>query len=160
MPGNDPPSGTARAGRARTIDADFLPLAYARHAGADPLRAHAFFAARSRQDDLAPSRGRREDQAVAPDVAERARLRTERIAALARLSPQLIELAKDPRPTVRGTVARCYSIMAKGGQAPADRQVWRMLLGLARYDIDADVRAAADAALDDLERHGTVARAS
>ncbi|WP_296664680.1 hypothetical protein [Demequina sp.] len=145
----------------RAVDEAFLPHAFHGRPGADPLRAYSFWATRPRHDDLAALRERaRADISAVEDSAEREMLRAERIAELARLSPELIRLADDARPAVRATVALCYSILAKGGQAPADRQVWRMLLGLARYDIDGEVRAAAEAALADFERYGTVARAS
>lgn len=100
-------------------------------------------------DEPAPS--------LAPDKAARAALRDQRIGALVEMVPQLKELADDPRPAVRATVARSFAILATARQAPADRDVWRLLLGLSKYDDDAEVRAAADFALVALERHGTVA---
>jgi hypothetical protein len=131
----------------RTVDVAYLPSAYQR-ASADPLRALAFWIDQHPYD------------APAETEQERAELRRERISALARLVPQLHGLARDPRPSVRATFATCFSILARAGQAPADREVWRTLLGLAKYDADAEVRAAAERALDDFEHCGTVARAS
>ena len=87
-------------------------------------------------------------------------MRAERIAALVALTPQLLSLARDPRPSVRATFATCFSIMAKAGQAPADREVWRTLLGLAKYDDVVEVRRVAERALEDFEHCGTFARAS
>ncbi|WP_144276216.1 hypothetical protein [Demequina sp. NBRC 110053] len=91
------------------------------------------------------------------DRAARAAARDQRIGELAAMVPQLKVMASDSRPAVRATVARCFGILATAGRAPADREVWRMLLGLAKYDEDAAVRTAADAALAALERHGAVA---
>jgi len=127
----------------RTVDVAYLPSVYLR--GGDPLRALAFWV------------GKHPYQAVEDDSAA---LRAERIRALAELAPKLPSLAKDRRPAVRMAVATCFSIMARGGQAPTDREVWRTLLGLARYDDDPEVRAVAERAIDDLEHCGTVARAS
>ena len=93
-------------------------------------------------------------------LAVRGAMRAERIAALVALTPQLLSLARDPRPSVRATFATCFSIMAKAGQAPADREVWRTLLGLAKYDDVVEVRRVAERALEDFEHCGTFARAS
>jgi hypothetical protein len=133
----------------RHVDVAYLPSAFAR-ASADPLRAVAFW------------NGQHQYEPPATDDASRLReaMRAERIGALARLVPELIGLARDPRPSVRGTFATCFSILARAGQAPANREVWRALLGLAKYDADADVRAAAERALADFELCGTVAKAS
>lgn len=128
---------------ARNVDVAYLPSAYV--SGGDPLRALAFWV------------GKHPYQAVEDDSAA---LRAERIHALAELAPKLPSLAKDSRPAVRMAVATCFSIMARGGQAPTDREVWRTLLGLSRYDDDPQVRAVAERAINDLEHCGTVARAS
>jgi len=128
---------------ARHVDVAYLPSAYVH--GGDPLRVLAFWV------------GKHPYQAVENDSVA---LRAERIGALAALTPELASLARDPRPSVRMAVATCFSILAKGGQAPTDREVWRTLLGLARYDDDPEVRAVAERAINDLEHCGTVARAS
>jgi len=92
------------------------------------------------------------------DQSARAAARAERIGELESMVPQLMTMAGDPRAGVRATVARCFGILATAGRAPADREVWRLLLGLSKYDDDSQVRVAAEAALAALERHGTVAR--
>ncbi|WP_084105019.1 hypothetical protein [Demequina sp. NBRC 110056] len=119
------------------------------------LRALAFWVGHHQAGQPAPRIG--PAHAVTPDAAARSAARNERIGDLVRMIPQLKALARDGRPQVRATVARCFAILATARQAPADREVWRMLLGLSKYDEDADVRAAADAALAALERYGTVA---
>lgn len=134
---------------ARRVDIAYLPSAYARSAG-DPLRAIAFWNGHHQY----------EPPAVSDALALREAMRAERIGALARLVPQLIGLARDPRPSVRSTFATCFSILARAGQAPADREVWRALLGLAKYDDEPEVRAAAERALADFEHCGTLAKAS
>ncbi|WP_297080857.1 hypothetical protein [uncultured Demequina sp.] len=91
------------------------------------------------------------------DKAERAAAREQRIGELAAMVPQLKVMSTDRRAPVRATVARCFGILATAGRAPADREVWRLLLGLAKYDDEPEVRAAAEAALAALEKHGTVA---
>jgi hypothetical protein len=126
----------------------YLPSAYARDE-ADPLRAIAFWCGHHQYEPPAADTG----------SALREAMRAERIGALANLVPQLVGLARDPRPSVRATFSTCFSILAKAGQAPADREVWRALLGLAKYDDDHDVRAAAERALADFEHCGTFAKA-
>lgn len=116
----------------------FLPRAFAR-VGDDPLRAHAFWTAWPRRD---------RDGTV----------RAERIGALAHLVPRLRVLADDPRAEVRVTYALCLMILAWAGRAPTDREVWRCLLGLAKYDDDPEVRLAAADAIAVFERLGTVSR--
>lgn len=133
----------------RRVDVAYLPSAYAR-SSADPLRAIAFWNGHHQYEPPTDTGA----------VALREAMRAERIGALAQLVPQLIGLARDPRPSVRATFATCFSILAKAGQAPADREVWRALLGLAKYDDDAEVRAAAERALADFEHSGLVAQAS
>ena len=133
----------------RRVDIAYLPSAYARSAG-DPLRAIAFW--NGHHQYVVPA-----DPAT-PELREA--MRAERIGALARLMPQMIGLARDRRPSVRATFATCFSILAKAGQAPTDREVWRALLGLAKYDDDAGVRVAAERALADFESCGTLAKAS
>jgi len=59
-------------------------------------------------------------------------------------------LAEDPRPELRVTYALCFSILAWVGRVPSDREVWRTLLGLSKYDDDPAVRAAAEEAARDL----------
>ena len=127
----------------------YLPSAYARDAG-DPQRAIAFWNGQHQYEPPTDTGALRMRDAV----------RAERIGALAELVPQLVGLARDSRPTVRITFATCFSILAKAGQAPADREVWRALLGLAKYDDDAEVRSAAERALADFEHCGLVAQAS
>lgn len=144
----------------RHVDVAYLPRTFQRDAG-DPLRALAFWVGQHPYAEAAAAHlAHAHAEEAHPEEAERERLRAERIAALARLVPQLGGLARDPRPSVRATFATCFSILARAGQAPADREVWRALLGLAKYDDDAGVRAAAERALDDFEHWGNVARAS
>lgn len=143
MAASDIPHTLSVESSARSIDVAYLPSVYLH--GGDPLRALAFWV------------GKHPYQALEQDSAA---LRAERIGALAELAPQLPSLARDSRPAVRMAVATCFSILAKAGQAPTDREVWRTLLGLAKYDADDDVRAAAERAIDDFEHAGTVARAS
>jgi len=133
----------------RHIDVAYLPSAYARDAS-DPQRAIAFWNGQHQYEPPTETGALRMREAV----------RAERIGALVELVPQLIGLARDSRPTVRVTFATCFSILAKAGQAPADREVWRALLGLAKYDDDAEVRTAAERALADFEHCGLVAQAS
>ena len=133
----------------RHVDVAYLPSAYAHTAG-DPLRAIAFWNGQHAYEPPTDTDALRLREAM----------RAERIAALAELVPQLIGIARDPRPAVRVTFATCFSILAKAGQAPADREVWRALLGLAKYDDDAEVRSAAERALADFEHCGLVAQAS
>lgn len=134
------PHGAAKAllGRRFEIDPAFLPGVFA-PSGDDPLRAHAFWTAWPRRD-------------------RDGTLRAERIGALAHLVPRLRVLAEDPRPEVRVTYALCFMILAWAGRAPSDREVWRSLLGLSKYDDDPEVRQAAADALAVLERLGTVSR--
>src|SRR5690242_3252217 len=84
----------------RHVDVAFLPSAFARDE-ADPLRAIAFW---NGQHPYVPVRD-------AEASALRSAMRAERIGALARLVPQLIGLANDPRPEVRATFATCFSIL-------------------------------------------------
>jgi len=108
------------------------------------------------------ARARAEAAREEPPESEKsaAALHSDRLEALARLMPRLASLEQDDRPEMRALYALCFSMLASGGQAPADREVWRTLLGLSKYDDDPFVRSTADAALTDLERHGTVPRAS
>ncbi|WP_062384060.1 hypothetical protein [Demequina iriomotensis] len=101
-------------------------------------------------------RARGVDRATVPGDEQDAALPSARLEALADLIPQLRGLSEDRRPEMRSLYALCYSLLAIDGQAPADRDVWRALLGLSKYDQDAAVRRAADLALTDLERFGTV----
>lgn len=133
----------------RHVDVAYLPSAYARDA-ADPLRAIAFWNGQHQYEPPTETGAMRVHEAM----------REERIGALVELVPQLIGLARDRRPSVRVTFATCFSILAKAGRAPADREVWRALLGLAKYDDVPEVRAAAERALDDLEHSGLIAQAS
>lgn len=148
------------------LDASDLPRAYAAHPGESPLRALDFWIGRHQyraQAVAAEAAAEAEvptDELPVLDRRQREQARAARIAELARLVPLLKELSVDPRAPMRVTSATCFSILARAGQAQADREVWRILLGLSKYDEDAEVRAAADAALADLERFGTVARAS
>ena len=116
------------------------------------LRALAFWVGHHQASQPAPRIG-----PPAPTARETATERDRRIGDLVRMVPELKQLAKDSRPSVRATVARSFAILAAAHRAPADREMWRLLLGLAKYDEDADVRAAAEAALDALERYGAVA---
>lgn len=117
------------------------------------LRALAFWVGHHQASQPAPRIGPSPDQ----DRVARDAMRSRRIGELVLMVPQLKRLACDPRPPVRATAARCFAILATAGRAPADREVWRLLLGLAKYDDDDDVRNAADTALVALERHGAVA---
>ena len=118
----------------------YLPSAYRRSEG-DPLRAVAFWNGQHQYEPPTESGALRIREAI----------RAERIGALAALAPQLLGLARDSRPAVRAAAATCFSILARSGQAPSDREIWRALLGLAKYDDDDDVRAAAERALADFE---------
>ncbi|MFW2513037.1 hypothetical protein ACNI3K_04605 [Demequina sp. SO4-13] len=117
------------------------------------LRALAFWVGHHQATEPAPRIGPSPEQ----DRAARDAMRSRRIGELVLMVPELKRLACDPRAPVRATAARCFAILATAGRAPADREVWRLLLGLAKYDDDADVRSAADTALVALERHGAVA---
>lgn len=120
----------------------------------DPrLRAFDFWVGHHQWAQPAPSLEVR----LTADHGERTAAWARRIGELVLMVPELKVLAGHSRPAVRATVARCFAILATAGQAPADREVWRLLLGLAKYDSDPEVRAAADAALGALERHGAVA---
>ncbi|WP_062305054.1 hypothetical protein [Demequina subtropica] len=116
----------------------------------------------SREASTVPSRRRlratRPDHEPAPEEQSDAAIRSERADVLADLMPRLKGLSEDRRPEMRSLYALCYSLLACEGRAPADREVWRALLGLSKYDVDPGVRRIADAALSDLERHGTVPR--
>ena len=131
----------------RHVDVAYLPSAYARDAS-DPLRAIAFW---NGQHQYEPA-------------TDTARFACARPCVRSASAPswtwplRLLGLARDPRPAVRVTFATCFSILAKAGQAPADREVWRALLGLAKYDDDAEVRTAAERALADFEHCGLVAQ--
>lgn len=128
--------------------------ASARRGGTEArLRAHAFWVGHHQAAEPAPRIGPSIDQ----DQAARDAMRSRRIGELVLMVPELKQLAADPRPPVRATAARCFAILATAGRAPSDREVWRLLLGLSKYDDDPDVRAAADTALIALERHGAVA---
>ncbi|MDN4482737.1 hypothetical protein [Demequina lignilytica] len=148
------------------LDATDLPHAWSGHPDTSPLRAldfwvglHQYRAQAVAAEHVAEAAVPTEELPVM-DRRQREQARAARIAELARLVPLLKELAADPRAPMRVTSATCFSILARGGQAQADREVWRILLGLSKYDDDAEVRTAADAALADLERFGTVAHAS
>ncbi|WP_203655344.1 HEAT repeat domain-containing protein [Demequina activiva] len=116
------------------------------------LRALAFWVGHHQASQPAPRIG-----PAGPTPGETAAERERRIGDLVRMVPELKQLAKDSRPAVRATVARSFAILATAHRAPADREIWRLLLGLAKYDEDPDVRAAAEAALAALERYGAVA---
>ena len=133
----------------RRVEVAYLPSAYRRDEG-DPLRAIAFWNGQHQYEPPTETGALRIREAI----------RAERIGALASLAPQLIGLARDSRPSVRAAAATCFSILAAAGRAPADREVWRAMLGLAKYDDDAEVRAAAERALAHFEHCGTVAYAS
>lgn len=128
------------------VDIAYLPSAYRRDEG-DPLRAIAFWNGQHQYEPPTETGALRLHEAI----------RAERIGALAALAPELIGLARDSRPSVRAAAATCFSILATAGQAPADREVWRAMLGLAKYDDDDQVRAAAERALAHFEHCGTVA---
>ncbi|MFW7413751.1 hypothetical protein [Demequina sp. SO4-18] len=119
------------------------------------LRALAFWVGHHPAAEPAPQIGPSPDL----DRAARDAMRARRIGELVLMVPELKRLAHDSRAPVRATAARCFAILATAGRAPADREVFRLLLGLSKYDEDEDVRAAADSALRALERHGTVATA-
>ncbi len=149
MPESDVHHTVSTQTASRRVEIAYLPSAYARDA-ADPLRAIAFWNGQHQY----------EPPTETGTLAMRDAMRAERIGALAELVPQLVGLARHSRPSVRITFATCFSILAKAGQAPADREVWRALLGLAKYDDDEAVRAAAERALADFEHCGQVAQAS
>ena len=120
----------------------------------DPrLRALDFWVGHHQWSEPAPSIGLR----LTRDRRERTTAWARRIGELVLMVPELKVLAAHPRASVRATAARSFEILAVAGRAPADREVWRLLLGLAKYDPDADVRKAAESALGSLERHGVVA---
>lgn len=124
-----------------------------RHEGEDArLRALAFWVGHHQASQPAPRIG-----PAVPTAGETAAERDRRIGELLRMVPELKRLAADSRPSVRATVARSFAILATAHRAPADREIWRLLLGLSKYDDDADVRAAAEVALAALERYGAVA---
>jgi hypothetical protein len=146
---SDVPHTVSTQSAPRHVDVAFLPGAYLRDKG-DPLRAVAFWNGQHQYEPPTDSGAIRLAEAV----------RAERIGALAALAPQLVDLARDARPEVRAAAATCFSILAKAGQAPSDREVWRALLGLSKYDDDADVRAAAERALRHFEHCSRFAAAS
>lgn len=117
------------------------------------LRALAFWVGHHQAAEPAPRIG----PSLDTDRDARDAMRARRLGELALMVPELKCLAGDSRPSVRATAARCFAILATAGLAPSDREVWRLLLGLAKYDHDADVKRAADAALAALERHGAIA---
>lgn len=120
----------------------------------DPrLRALDFWVGHHQWSEPAPSIEMR----LTTDQGERTAAWARRIGELVLMVPQLKLLGAHSKPAMRATAARCFAILATAGQAPADREVWRLLLGLAKYDQDAEVRAAAERALESLERHGAVA---
>lgn len=130
--------------------------AHSRHANGDTrLRALAFWVGHHQAAEPAPPIGL--TPASDPDARDAARDR--RIGELVLMVPELKRLAADRRPAMRATAARCFAILATAGKAPADREVWRLLLGLAKYDEDREVRSAAERALSAFERHGAVATA-
>lgn len=124
------------------------------HHNGDPrLRALAFWVGHHQAAQPAPSIERR----LTTDPGARAAAWARRIRELQLMVPELKALAAHPHPAMRCTAARCFAILATAGRAPADREVWRLLLGLAKYDDDDEVRAAAERALTAFERHGAVA---
>jgi hypothetical protein len=149
MPRSDVHHTLSTQSAPRRVDVAYLPSAY-RRAQADPLRAVDFWIGHHQYEPPTETGALRIREAV----------RAERLAALAEMAPQLIGLARDHRAAVRAAAATCFSILAKAGRAPADREVWRAMLGLSKYDDDPQVRAAAERALEDFERCGTVAKAS
>ena len=149
MPESDVSHTVSTQNAQRHVDVTYLPSAYARDA-ADPLRAIAFWNGQHQYEPATDTGA----------LAVREAMLEERLGALADLVPQLIGLARDPRPSVRVTFATCFSILAKAGKAPADREVFRALLGLAKYDDNEGVRSAAERALNDFEHCGLVAHAS
>lgn len=131
-----------------------MPGVSVRHHDSEPrLRALAFWVGHHQAAEPAPRIGPSPEQ----DRAARDAMRARRIGELVMMVPELKRLAADGRAPVRATAARCFAILATAGRAPSDREVWRLLLGLAKYDDDEDVRSAADTALVAMERHGAVA---
>lgn len=122
-------------------------------AGDSRLRAHEFWVGHHQWAEPAPSIELR----LATDQGARTAAWARRIGELVLMVPELKLLAAHKKPAMRATAARCFAILAAAGQAPADREVWRLLLGLAKYDADAEVQLAAERALESLERHGAVA---
>ncbi|MGC4175919.1 hypothetical protein [Demequina sp.] len=149
MPESDVPHTVSTHVAPKYVDIAYLPSAFRRDQG-DPLRAVAFWNGQHQYEPPTETGALRLAEAI----------RAERIGALAALAPQLLGLARDSRPYVRAAAATCFSILAKAHQAPADREVWRAMLGLAKYDDDAEVRSAAERALVHFEHCGTFARAS
>ncbi len=139
-----------------TLDMTHMTMAGAnvRHEDRDErLRAHAFWVGHHQAAEPAPHIG----LASTDDPGARDAARARRIGELVLMVPELKRLASDPRVAMRATSARCFTILATAGQAPADREVWRLLLGLAKYDEEPEVRVAAEQALAALERHGAIA---
>lgn len=148
MPESDVPHTVSTHVAPKHVDVAYLPSAYRRDEG-NPLRAIAFWNGQHQYEPPTESGALRIREAI----------RAERIGALAALAPQILGLVRDPRPSVRAAAATCFTILATAGHAPADREVWRAMLGLAKYDDDAEVRAAAERALEHFEHCGTVALA-
>lgn len=149
MPRSDVHHTVSTPSAARHVDVAYLPSAYRRDE-ADPLRAIAFWNGHHQYEPPTETGALRIREAI----------RSERLAALAQLAPQLLGFSRDHRPAVRAAAATCFSILAKAGRAPADREVWRAMLGLSKYDDDPQVRAAAERALEDFEHCGTVPQAA
>lgn len=114
-------------------------------------------AERRADEPAAVPRRRRQRSEAEPSYAEKsvASIRSDRVESLGALMPRLGALAVDDRPEMRTLYALSVSMLACDGRARSDRELWRTLLGLSKYDPDAGVRRAADAALTDLEHHGT-----
>ena len=146
MPESDVHHTASTESAARHVEVAYLPSAFRRDEG-DPLRAIAFWNGHHQYEPPTETGAMRIREAI----------RAERIGALAALAPQLLGLARDPRPSIRAAAATCFSILAAAGQAPADREVWRGMLGLAKYDDEPEVRAAAERALAYFEERGTFA---
>ncbi|MDE0572507.1 hypothetical protein ON058_03665 [Demequina sp. B12] len=117
------------------------------------LRALAFWVGHHQMAEPQPHIGPRPDDWHAREEAIQ-----RRVGELELMVPELKRLAGDARPQVRTTVAKGFAMLAQAGRGPADRDVWGLLLDLSKYDTDPVVRAAAEEALDALERHGAVAR--
>src|SRR5690554_6316816 len=94
------------------------------HYSGDPrLRALAFWVGHHQAAQPAPSIELR----LTTDPSARTAGWARRIGELQLMVPDLKALAARPRPAMRSTAARCFAILATAGQAPADREVWRLL---------------------------------
>ncbi|WP_062069833.1 hypothetical protein [Demequina sediminicola] len=133
-----------------------MPGAPTRHDDShERLRALAFWVGHHQASEPAPPVESRTSEWKAREEAI-----SRRISELESMVPELKRLASDRRVQVRTTVAKGFAMLAQAGRGPADREVWRVLLDMSRYDNDPVVRAAADEALGAFEQYGSLARRS